>query len=439
MTQATEGLHRRLDRGADHQIRDSEPTKGGAELAQRIWGRYGGSPGVIPMVVTQRLARRATRLADGRLPLLAHVQRRWSPADVSAQRAWLAPHPTWPLASVDALSSSADAAPRIASAPPAKEPATTGRPPIEHIRPGTVGPPGPRSATPTATDAVDLKPAIPRRHLAGPAGPVVRRKVGPPEPVMAHLPMGIRGLRPPIAEEKAAAKAPGRDAFEARPDSSAQGGAGVAPQRTQRLPRAERPVPTVRAASQPLPVAGPSPAIQRKTDKALTADAAAKAPTMADAPATASAGPTKPAASGATGTTNPPSRPAPPFSSTLGAPQPRMPVLGTVTRGVGAAGAEGAMLIQTRPADGHDRSDTPLVLSPPTTRPASLLARQELTSPPTSSTPTTSVSRPMEPAPASAPRVGKETDVDELVDKVLHRLMRRLAVEGERRGWPRWP
>jgi hypothetical protein len=33
---------------------------------------------------------------------------------------------------------------------------------------------------------------------------------------------------------------------------------------------------------------------------------------------------------------------------------------------------------------------------------------------------------------------GERPNVDDLVDKVLRKLMRRLAVEQERRGWQRW-
>lgn len=39
----------------------------------------------------------------------------------------------------------------------------------------------------------------------------------------------------------------------------------------------------------------------------------------------------------------------------------------------------------------------------------------------------------------SAGRSNTEADMDDLVDKALRKLMRRLAVEGERRGWTRWP
>ena len=78
MTQPAEHLHHRPDRAAPDPVGEPEPAGDTAELAERIWGRYGGSPGVIPAPAT--LARRVSRLSTGRLPLLAAVQRRWAQA-----------------------------------------------------------------------------------------------------------------------------------------------------------------------------------------------------------------------------------------------------------------------------------------------------------------------------------------------------------------------
>jgi hypothetical protein len=50
----------------------------GAELAGRIWGRYGGAPGVLSPAATFGLAGRATRLATRGLPLLDTLRRRWA-------------------------------------------------------------------------------------------------------------------------------------------------------------------------------------------------------------------------------------------------------------------------------------------------------------------------------------------------------------------------
>ena len=41
--------------------------------------------------------------------------------------------------------------------------------------------------------------------------------------------------------------------------------------------------------------------------------------------------------------------------------------------------------------------------------------------------------------PAGSAGAGSGLAVDDLVDRVLRKLTRQLAVEGERRGWRRWP
>jgi len=43
------------------------------------------------------------------------------------------------------------------------------------------------------------------------------------------------------------------------------------------------------------------------------------------------------------------------------------------------------------------------------------------------------------PATASAATAQPKVDEDELAERVLRRLMRTLAIEGERRGARRWP
>ena len=50
---------------------------GQGPAGERIWRRYGGSPGVISTAAMVQLARRADRWGTGRLPLLAAVQGRW--------------------------------------------------------------------------------------------------------------------------------------------------------------------------------------------------------------------------------------------------------------------------------------------------------------------------------------------------------------------------
>lgn len=84
----------------------------------------------------------------------------------------------------------------------------------------------------------------------------------------------------------------------------------------------------------------------------------------------------------------------------------------------------------------------PLVLSHMPAGPELSIARQA-----TASTPGGAAPPPGEPpapspvAPTAAPSTGagQPADADELVERVLHRLMRHLAVETERRGLARWP
>lgn len=94
----------------------------------------------------------------------------------------------------------------------------------------------------------------------------------------------------------------------------------------------------------------------------------------------------------------------------------------------------------TRPAN-VSRGDTPLVLSSAPASAASLIARQEMVSTPGATT-TPAVEQPAaSQAPllntAASSSAGRVADVDGLVEKTLHRLMRQLAVESERRGWAR--
>ena len=95
----------------------------------------------------------------------------------------------------------------------------------------------------------------------------------------------------------------------------------------------------------------------------------------------------------------------------------------------------------TRPAN-LSRGDTPLVLSRAPASAASLIARQEMASMPGVTAPAASEQPATSPAPlpntTTRPGAGRVADVDELVERTLHRLMRQLAVETERRGWVRW-
>ena len=95
------------------------------------------------------------------------------------------------------------------------------------------------------------------------------------------------------------------------------------------------------------------------------------------------------------------------------------------------------MRLQAYPAD-HGRFDMPLVTSAPPDRPAPIQTRQDdlsVSAQPADDRPADGV----ETAGGLDADTGNETDVDDLVDRVLRKLMRRLAVESERRGWRQWP
>lgn len=101
------------------------------------------------------------------------------------------------------------------------------------------------------------------------------------------------------------------------------------------------------------------------------------------------------------------------------------------SRSVGAVGAKGTTLIQTQPVGGFHQ------VAVTAGHPASLQTRPEEAA--TTQAPGSAVSDELEPAVASETDVERGADVEDLVDKVLRKLMRRLAIEGERRGWQRWP
>ena len=87
MMQSAAGPDHHLDGATAGRDGRVEAPDAGGKPAQREWGRYGGSPGGIPMATTLRLARRATRLSADRLLPLADVLRRWVPPESSTPSA----------------------------------------------------------------------------------------------------------------------------------------------------------------------------------------------------------------------------------------------------------------------------------------------------------------------------------------------------------------
>jgi len=65
-----------------------------SQVGQRIWGRYGTSPGVIPLDSVLQRAGYKTQFGISRLPLLVDIQRRWAFANAPFQHSW----PTLPYA-----------------------------------------------------------------------------------------------------------------------------------------------------------------------------------------------------------------------------------------------------------------------------------------------------------------------------------------------------
>jgi hypothetical protein len=88
MTQAPGGPHDGVDGESAYQASNQESTDSRQELARRIWGRYGGSPGVIPIGVTPAAARHASHFGTSQLLLLADVYRRWAPGNASPPGGW---------------------------------------------------------------------------------------------------------------------------------------------------------------------------------------------------------------------------------------------------------------------------------------------------------------------------------------------------------------
>jgi len=98
--------------------------------------------------------------------------------------------------------------------------------------------------------------------------------------------------------------------------------------------------------------------------------------------------------------------------------------------------------LSARPVD-VSSAHTPLVLSRVSASATSMIAQQETASALSAAAPPAGEPTAASPAPSPAATPGADAgqalDPDELVEKTLHRLMRHLAVEGERRGWTRWP
>ena len=102
------------------------------------------------------------------------------------------------------------------------------------------------------------------------------------------------------------------------------------------------------------------------------------------------------------------------------------------------------MLMQGRPTNGYSPA-MPLVMTAtaPTDHSALIQTQQEAASSPGAVVPAIGAQRVPSPQmeSPSTPQTGAERELDEedLIEKVLRKLTRLLAIESERRGWQRWP
>lgn len=528
-------------RSDDQVSPEPAPAREDSRLARRVWGRYGGSPGVIPLSASRELAARASRVSMGRLPLLAHVQQRWGGAHADASHGPLALAPSRPIAhgaGPFTLDLNAEMG----------EPRSVGRVPrsardSDHVSGRVTG------ATPPEGE---LGPAIRRvrrrgapagdthEETAGPKPPDVPDGAGPADGVVQRATAGRgagedAGVRGPVRRD---ARAPGDD-MASVPDASRDGGISdvgttAATPADVRVPSAhQRPRSRERPSSKPV----------AKPDTVQTAALTAHASREARAPSDVL--PKEPSATGEREATRAPTAGTPaevrvpsayerPRSKERpSSEQPLMPETGqlvtiqtaplttpaskgarapdrvrtppgdadasvpTHVRDVGAsAGARPADAAPVLPgstgrpalrgqtaqgrrlgsgmtlgayaavglrAPGGAQPDMPLPLQArqhaATTTPAatSVIQRRPiggpagdmpLVRPLAAHTPTvvqtSTVPTPSCPAipsstsvPASTSDTDNGTDVDAVADKVLRKLMRRLAIERERRGWRR--
>ena len=429
------------DERAHHQESTASPratgeaTAGDPGLAQRLWGRYGGSPGVIPMATTLGLSRRITRPSMGRLPLLTEVQRRWAPADVppASDRSSL---PYAPPAGLGGTPSGSSQVAQFAPDTPRRlfEAARPVRPAAGqgHSRrtSSTLRAGGAPSTQPSVAKAqrtaktqteesfaagpVDPGPTIVQRRLDSPAGQAVQRQVASPQPVRS----GVRGTsdslqraRPP-ATPGDGAPLPQPVAGEARDTAVGRTGTPVATSTGD-----------LGAAILRRHLAGPS---RRAVQRVM-----------------ASPGPARPAHRPTAGVRSRPETPSPlgrywtpgATMASDAAEQVNRPGALVQLRGRGGSHSGGVLSAGT---SANAKTSLPLAVSPARDN-TSMIARQVTTATgDVGDTGSPRSTEPVSPVAASAPEAGGGIDMDSLVERVSRDIYRRLAVERERRGIGRW-
>jgi hypothetical protein len=476
--------------------RVDDQAMNGGEVGQRIWERYGGAPGVIPTGQTLGLVRRATRLSGGRHPLLADIQRRWAPTEVPGPFGLSALWTTQPAFDTGAQLATAPTGgeTRAPSRGAARPVSAAGLARAQHPRAGLPVEEGTRSAGATAGDLSSPSPA-PAASRVPTRGPIQRREVSASSQAAGAQP----GAPLPLAPAEAAPSSPVSAASPASPSlgppivqrtrrsaaqshsqrSHAAPGSRLSASSQATEPQPGAPPPLVPAEARPSSL-GVSPAassvspplgpaiVQRArrspTEGLIQRSRATSKPGMSAS--SQAPGPWLDGSLAQAPTETTPlhaaKRPLPRVLSLLrsaptepmmisraiasdapsAAASLEMPLANPVVQGSGRAGIESNMGGQ---ADSFNAPlmDMPVITSAPAGRRGVFQAKPDTTTTTHPVPPTTSTHRsaPTQGTPVGASgSVAEETrEVEELVEKVMQKFLRRLAIESERRGWRQWP
>ena len=384
----------------------TEPTDTTARLAQDLWQRHVVAPRAVSTRTALRLARRAAPATARhspppirRLQRMAAANADFPPTSLPLRSALAVPSQSALQGTVSRLLDTGTYGAATADAP--------GQTPVRAIPPDRqVAAQTPTWGMETSQSASQarLETAIMRSHLSGPAERTIQRQVAAQD-------------QPSARAHRALPHQTGAALARRRLDTTAS--TQVVPRRPAEAPTPETPPATMPAA---MPVGR---TIQRQ---AATEVASQPMPLarVASSPKTLRSDRTGPPA--------PAARPV-----VRVAARPGHPMLSRKAIAGGRSGPALSVPVSARLPD-VSRATTPLVLSRMAAGAAPMIARQETASaagaapPPASELASSPGPAPVEATSAST---SKSTDPDELVEKVLQRLMRRLAVEGERRGWMR--
>ncbi len=391
----------------------------GSELGRRIWERYRSSPGVVDMDGAEEWARAESDSLLSRLPLLVSVRRRWLPeGEAFYAGSSGSDGPALPYVSQTAgreAQAPPASAPRMPRSPiPTRPLVTTDAHPSTVARADARHPVGGAAPTPNSSETAHalVGPVVIQRSRHGQGGAVANRDTSLPAATMYHPdgpgagtnsgdariegdgapPMRQSGITSSLRAENGSVR------MQVRPDTRAA--------RRDALTSGMLPIVVAEA-----PTARPQrqggrfmPLVNLARGGAAVAPSAhpSAAPVMPPARSTL-----QPAGSGA--------RVAPTTAQ------------GAVTPNAGGATRTGAPLPLVLPA----------ALARQTTDAAPDAVTGEGPRPAPASAPATTADAPMSwgnPATLAGGPSQQGVNMDELVDRTMRRLMRALAVEGERRG-----